>query len=305
MTYGGKKSPDESVVNNMKLIILGGDVRLRYTAARLARKYEVFTYGQSETDMLPDDKCDAVILGLPASRDGVNINAPLCKAAIPITLLKKILKPGGIVIGGMISPQIRKYCTDNSFFCEDHYIDESVMLRNAVPSAEGALAVGINATPEQMLGQRVLILGFGRIASQLAVYLTAMGSEVIVAARSREKRAKARMLGCRAIGFDALSNILTEVTLIYNTVPCVVIGEDELLSFDDEAVYVELASASGIDKNALRKCGTDIKIINAGGLPAKTAPKTAGEIIADAAEEILDTYVNDCDNKERGGNFEP
>jgi dipicolinate synthase subunit A len=280
----------------MKLLVLGGDIRLHYTAERLKQKYEVYTYGVSEFDMLPDEPCDAAVLGLPASRDGINISAPLCRDPVSFTVLKKLVKCGGIVIGGMISPAIRKFCAENGFFCEDHYCDEAVMLRNAVPSAEGALAVGINATPEQMLGQKVLILGFGRIASQLAVYLTAMGCEVIVAARSREKRAKARMLGCRAVGFDVLGDILPEVTLIYNTVPCAVIGEDELAVFDDEAVYVELASVSGIDSEALKR--HSVTVIKAGGLPAKTAPKTAGEIIADAVEEILDTY------KERGGDLE-
>lgn len=280
----------------MKLLVLGGDIRLHYTAERLKQKYEVYTYGVSELDMFPDEPCDAAVLGLPASRDGINISAPLCRDPVSFNVLKKLVKCGGIVIGGMISPAIRKFCAENGFFCEDHYCDEAVMLRNAVPSAEGALAVGINATPEQMLGQKVLILGFGRIASQLAVYLTAMGCEVIVAARSREKRAKARMLGCRAVGFDVLGNILPEVTLIYNTVPCAVIGEDELAVFDDEAVYVELASVSGIDSEALKR--HSVTVIKAGGLPAKTAPKTAGEIIADAVEEILDTY------KERGGDLE-
>lgn len=280
----------------MKILVLGGDIRLHYTALKLRQKYEVYTYGLSELDMFPDELCDAAVLGLPASRDGININAPLCGEPIPFTVLQKLVKRGGIVIGGMISPALRRFCTGNGFFCEDHYCDEAVMLRNAVPSAEGALAVGINATPEQMLGQKVLILGFGRIASQLAVYLTAMGCEVIVAARSREKRAKARMLGCRAVGFDVLNNILPGVTLIYNTVPCAVIGEEELAAFDDEAVYVELASAPGIDKVALK--GHSVTVINAGGLPAKTAPKTAGEIIADAVEEILDTY------NERGDNIE-
>ena len=280
----------------MKLLVLGGDIRLHYTAERLKQKYEVYTYGVSELDMLPDEPCDAAVLGLPESRDGINISAPLCREPVPFSVLKKLVKCGGIVIGGMVSPAVRKFCAENGFFCEDHYCDEAVMLRNAVPSAEGALAVGINATPEQMLGQKVLILGFGRIASQLAVYLTAMGCEVIVAARSREKRAKARMLGCRAVGFDVLGNILPEVTLIYNTVPCAVIGEDELAVFDDEAVYVELASVSGIDSEALKR--HSVTVIKAGGLPAKTAPKTAGEIIADAVEEILDTY------KERGGDLE-
>ena len=203
----------------MKLIILGGDVRLRYTADRLSRKHEVYTYGQSDRDMLPDGKCDAAVLGIPASRDGININAPLCDEPIPLSLLTALLKPHCIVIGGMITPAGKNFCAKNEFFCEDHYADEAVMLRNAVPSAEGALAVGINATPIQMLGQKVLILGFGRIASQLALYLTAMGCEVTVVARSREKRAKARMSGCHAVGFDALCNTLPEVTLIYNTVP--------------------------------------------------------------------------------------
>lgn len=80
------------------------------------------------------------------------------------------------------------------------------MLRNAVPSAEGALAVGINATPIQMLGQKVLILGFGRIASQLALYLTAMGCEVTVVARSRENVRKPE---CRDVTLSALTHCVT------------------------------------------------------------------------------------------------
>ena len=77
----------------MKLIILGGDVRLRYTADRLSRKHEVYTYGQSDRDMLPDGKCDVAVLGIPASRDGININAPLCDEPIPLSLLTALLKP--------------------------------------------------------------------------------------------------------------------------------------------------------------------------------------------------------------------
>ena len=275
----------------MKLIILGGDVRLSYTADRLSRKHEVYTYGQSDRDMLPDGKCDAAVLGIPASRDGININAPLCDEPIPLSLLTALLKPHGIVIGGMITPAVKNFCAKNEFFCEDHYADEAVMLRNAVPSAEGALAVGINATPVQMLGQKVLILG----------------CEVTVAARSREKRAKARMSGCHAVGFDALCNTLPEVTLIYNTVPCAVIGESELSAFDSEAVYIELASEWGIDKTAMKNYDGKARIIRAGGLPSRTAPVTAGEIIADCVEEILETYIDKISNcdKERGGNREP
>ena len=61
----------------MKLLILGGDDRLKYAAAKLVKYHDVYTYGLSAQDMLPDGKCDAAVLGLPASRDGININAPL------------------------------------------------------------------------------------------------------------------------------------------------------------------------------------------------------------------------------------
>ena len=100
----------------MKLIILGGDVRLRYTADRLSRKHEVYTYGQSDRDMLPDGKCDVAVLGIPASRDGININAPLCDEPIPLSLLTALLKPHGIVIGGMITPAVKNFCAKTSFF---------------------------------------------------------------------------------------------------------------------------------------------------------------------------------------------
>lgn len=272
----------------MKLLILGGDDRLKYAAAKLVKYHDVYTYGLSAQDMLPDGKCDAAVLGLPASRDGININAPLCDRAIPITSLASFVKPGGIVMGGLVGVPLQRYCGENFLLCEDYYRDEAVMLKNAVPSAEGALAAGINATPVQMLGQNVLVLGFGRIASLLARYLVALRCNVTVAARSREKRVQAQTLGCRAVGFESLCNILPSVTLIYNTVPCAVLHDREIDAMSDDCLYIELASASGINKDSMAKIRT--RVINAQGLPSKTAPKTAGEILADSVLDILNNY---------------
>ena len=74
-----------------------------------------------------------------------------------------------------------------------------------------------------------------------------------------------------------------------------------------QAVYIELASEWGIDKTAMKNYDGKARIIKAGGLPSRTAPVTAGEIIADCVEEILEAYndkKSNCD-KERGGNREP
>ena len=65
-------------------------------------------------------------------------------------------------------------------------------------------------------------------------------------------------------------------------------SNEELKTLSDNCVYIELASASGIDKDAPDKFRP--KVISAQGLPSKVAPKTAGEILADSVLDILNNY---------------
>ncbi len=269
----------------MKILVLGGDRRCIYAAGALAAKAQTDMFALAGHNTPPTHKYDCVLLGLPCSRDERTVNAPTCDRAVTLEEAVGYVKRGGVLTGGMITPALAKLCAERGIRCEDYYRRESFILKNAVPSAEGALAVGINSTEGQIMGARILVTGYGRIASLLTKYLLALHAKVTVACRSAEQRTKAMINGLRAVDFSELSQEPERFSLIFNTVPAPVLKAGEISSAKKGAVYIELASVSGIDAQEAEK--HDLKIINAQGLPASTAPRTAGIIIAQEAENIL------------------
>lgn len=272
----------------MNILVLGGDKRAVFTAQRLSKYHSVAVYGTGGYNLPPQQKCDCAVLGLPCTKDGITLHAPMLADALPLDTAAEYVLDGGIVIGGMITPALRSICRARKIFCEDYYDDESVILKNAVLTAEGAIAHAISNTESGIFGMNILITGYGRIASLLARYLTAMGGRVTVAARNKACRTKAELIGCEAVDFDGLSDVCEKCSLIFNTVPAAVFHTEEILVIPDNAVYIELASHSGIAEIPLSDC--KFRIINAQGLPSKTAPCSAGFIIADAVCDILNRY---------------
>lgn len=272
------------------ILILGGDRRLQYVADIIGEKYDTEIYTTDFLELFSGEKrrYKAIILGIPCSADKENVNIPLSAEKLPFERLTEIVDKKGIILGGMIPEKLYSLCENENIICEDYYKSEAVILKNAVPSAEGALALGINMTAKTIKGAEVLITGYGRIASLLAKYLLSMGASVTVAARKEEKRVLAEINGCKAIDFSELHRNIKNKTLIYNTVPSVVFDEKAVSLISRKAVYIELASVSGADIVLCRKYG--VNYINGGGMPSKTAPETAGEIIAEAIMKLLDKH---------------
>ncbi len=273
-----------------EILILGTDKRLQYVADILSEKYSTEIYLRNYKRLFSDKKrkYDVLVLGIPCCTDGENVNIPLSDEKIPLDILPDIVAENGVITGGMIPPRLYEICREKGIACEDYYKSEAVVLKNAVPSAEGALALGINMTADTIFKAKILITGYGRIASILAKYLVAMGADVTVAARKEEKLILAEINGCKATDFCNLHNVIGEFSLIYNTVPDLVIDKKTAEKINDRAVYIELASKPGIDTTLCREYG--INFVNGGGLPSKTAPKTAGKIIADSIKQILDIH---------------
>ncbi len=279
----------------MDILMLGGDVRQLYAARELSKYYTVKTFGFCENEIYfcdkgREEKFDAVVLGLPCTKDGVNVNAPLCNEKIPLLSAADFLKQHGIIAAGMAKPCVKRLFSDCNVLLADYY-DEIYTQENALPSAEGALSVGITAFGRVFMNSRVLILGYGRIGALLAKYLLMLGAEVTVAARSKAKRAEARANGCHAVAFENLCGELSCCDVVYNTVPAAVLGEEEIKAMPQNSVYIELASQSGIKSDVPQNLLP--KIVPAGGLPAKTAPITAGEITARAVRRILCDELGD------------
>lgn len=267
-------------------IVIGGDKRMLSTAKRLGAAVCGFEklslcngiYNNGEAfsfAVLPPQK----------SPDGINIYCPDSDIMIPYNALKKAIRTGGTIFTGYVCGELQRVCDDSGLKLVNYLEREELAVKNAVLTAEGALSVIISQTEHSVYGAKILVTGYGRIAKILAEYLTVMGARVTVACRKSGDRAWAETKGCKTVNITNKAEFVaavSEAEIIANTVPATVFGDEEAASMKSNALYIELASVNGVSS-----VPEAVKAVTARGLPGKTAPVTAGEIIADTILNIL------------------
>jgi len=290
----------------LKIGIVGGDRRIIKVSSVLDKlKYDVKVWGIDntyfETDLCVStceeavSDADVVILPTPPSEDEVRINCPLFsgESGIKFYKLLELLPKKAIILGGRMSPRFKDIASKHNFKTYDYFNREELLIKNAVPTAEAAIGIAIDKFPKTLFGSHVAVLGFGRIGEALASKLNLLGAKVTVFARKNASIAKAQSMGVngRKIAFSNNVSTLGELSqgydIIYNTVPYWIITEDILKNISKSTLIIDLASApGGVDIVAAKKY--EINIIHALSLPAKTAPESAGVIIAESILNIIE-----------------
>ena len=275
--------------------VIGGDERMKYLAQSIAADgYPVCVCGleklgtcrgAAECD-LPQlaAKSSVILLPLPATKDGLFLNAPYAENEIRLDDDFARFFMHKTVCGGMLQRLTASSSLWREIEPEDYYRREELAVGNAIPTAEGAVGIAIREYPGTINGAKCLITGFGRIGKNLAIILRGMGAEVFCAARK-----KADLMQMRAFGVQPLTyrEISRRFDLIFNTVPAKVLTSPVLMQQTRDTLIIELASAPG---------GTDLKraeelhlhVIDAPSLPGRVAPKTAAEYIKEAVYNILE-----------------
>lgn len=275
--------------------VIGGDERMKYLAQSIAADgYPVCVCGleklgtcrgAAECD-LPQlaAKSSVILLPLPATKDGLFLNAPYAENEIRLDDDFSRLFMHKTVCGGMLQRLTASSSLWREIEPEDYYRREELAVGNAIPTAEGAVGIAIREYPGTINGAKCLITGFGRIGKNLAIILRGMGAEVFCTARK-----KADLMQMRAFGVQPLTyrEISRRFDLIFNTVPAKVLTSPVLMQQTRDTLIIELASAPG---------GTDLKraeelhlhVIDAPSLPGRVAPKTAAEYIKEAVYNILE-----------------
>ncbi len=277
-----------------KIAVIGGDMRQIYLVDMLKKEgFEVKFYGFDKTDKKGEKNLDeamqgaeAVILPLPVTQDGIYINAPLNEKKITVNEIAEKCKDCKAVFGGKIQAISNKFnsLTVDYMNCED------LAIRNAVPTAEGAINIVISELPITVFKMKCLITGYGKVAKALAVRLKALGAEVTVAARKASALAEIENEGYTPLCFKRLTESLSEYNCIFNTVPEKIFCRQEILNVRADALIIDLASKpGGIDLD--EAASQNKKVIWALSLPGKTAPKTSGEIIGKTIIKILEENV--------------
>lgn len=270
----------------------GGDKRFVYTCEELSKSNEVYSVGLScsceKVNMLSsldDMKVKADALVLPFMQN-VEDNLIAGEYNISLADLTKNLKPAALVFGGLMREEHRSLFEGNGYEVADYYNNESLVLKNCIPTAEGTLAVAMENTDKTIFGSKVLICGYGRTASACADLFKAVGARCTVAARSAQARSEAVCKGFDALDINILDSCHDRFDIIINTVPAMIFDRSRLEKIDPGTLLIDIASKpGGYDHDAAEELG--IKAVHALGLPGRVAPVTSGRFIAETVLEIL------------------
>lgn len=229
---------------------------------------------------LPERLSGGVLLPFP-SFQGEYLRG---REALPVAALLERLSPGTHVYGALLDAH-RAAMQAAGARVFDLYGAEPLTTLNAVPTAEGAIRLAIDASDITLHGASCFVLGFGRVGKVLAQKLHALSALVTVAARNPADRALAQAAGMRASALGTELHGLHEADFIFNTVPAPVLTAEQLAGVRPDCVLIELASKpGGIDEAACRALG--LRYHFAPGLPGQCAPETAGRLYADCVVNL-------------------
>ncbi|MBR5586838.1 MAG: dipicolinate synthase subunit DpsA [Clostridia bacterium] len=281
-----------------RIAVIGGDLRQITVAESLAKDgYNVSVYGFDKeyipqsipfSPTLPDavEGCRAVVLGIAPCKEDSTIDTPFWKESLSASELVAQLHPECVIIGGKLSSELKDLSSRSNIRFEDYVNREDFAVSNAVPTAEGAIAIAMNELPITLHSSKCLVTGFGRISKVLARALHFLGADLTCTARKSSDIAWIKALGYKALPTDSIISSAHHYDLIFNTVPQTIFTYEVLRNIRSDTLIIDLASKpGGVDFDAAKQL--DIKVIQALGLPGKCSPVTAGKIIKATVENIL------------------
>lgn len=285
-------------MNKKSILIAGGDLRQIYCGKYLAEKSDIYFAG-FENKYIPDNfknfsECkncifDSVIFSVPPLKEEKYINTPFSEELLSADEIKSHIDKDTVIFCGKADDKFRELFNENAVY--DYMERDELNILNAVPTAEGAVYIALEELPVTLSDSRVLITGFGRIGKVLAEILKGFGADVTVMTKSFKSMAWAKAMNFKVCSRD---DIDSSYNLIFNTAPVLIFDREILEKLGTETILIDLASKpGGVDFKSAGEIG--IKAIWALGLPGKTAPVTAGEIIAETVENII---------KERGDRYD-
>ena len=271
------------------IAFLGGDARMRLLAQMMAAEgADVRSWAlpgaPGESALCDALKAEIIVLPLPMERDG-----KLAGTDVAADDLLRALRPTQRIFAGNAGAETMARARALGLSVADYFTAEELSVRNAIPTAEGAIEAAMKHTSVTLHGTPCLVLGFGRIGKLLAHDLHALGAKVTVSARKLSDLAWIDAFGYAPLHINRLSGALGEFRVVFNTVPHQVMDEKLLSELPTDALLIELAGRSGFDPAAVEKLR--LSYVKAGGLPGRVAPETAALAIKKTLCKLLEEDV--------------
>ncbi|GIP62298.1 dipicolinate synthase subunit A [Virgibacillus pantothenticus] len=290
-------------MNMRHVLIMGGDARYLHVIESLSRtdnqlyligfhhlSFKKHNVKHTELEHTNLSMMDAIILPVAGTDEKGKVEITYADESLFLTEQILSCTPKHCTIyTGTANDYLREICLAANRKMVRLFDRDDVAIYNSIPTAEGALKLAIEATEETIHSSNVCVLGFGRVGKTVARLFHAVGAHVHVAARNSADLARITEMGLTAIKTDQLNTVIGNIAICINTIPKLVIDENLIGNMSPSAVVIDLASKPGGVDTACAK-QHHIKAIHALGLPGKTAPKTAGKILA---KVLIDSFNNE------------
>lgn len=234
---------------------------------------------------------DVIILPVIGCDDQGVIKAPFSAEQIVVGQeMFAAVRKSTLMYTGIAKTFLKQMSTEYGFRLIEVLERDDVAIFNSIPTAEGAVMMAIQNTDITIHGSTCIVLGIGRTGFTLANTLQGLGAKVRVGVRREDDIARAVQMGWTPFATRDLAICVSDVDLIFNTIPTMIVTAQIISKLPRRAVIIDLASApGGTDFRFAEKRG--VKAILAPGLPGIVAPKTAGIIMANTiCQSILDEY---------------
>lgn len=266
-------------------LMIGGDQRFDYLAQLLLNEKHTVYWYQRRSDINPIDgikiiqhiiETDYTIFPIPMkATDSIDYSHIISR-----------LNTATTVFGGMISNDYADQLTKKHINYFDYGVTEEFALRNAIPTAEGAIEIAMHNTRKTLANSNVCVVGYGRIGKALSQRLKNLGCHVTISARKEKDIHAILENDMQPVYTDELRKCGV-FDIIFNTVPAQVIDRSTLIKQTADTLIIDLASKpGGVDLGTAME--REIKVIHALSLPSRCAPDTAGRIIFD----IINNQIN-------------
>lgn len=271
-----------------KILIVGGDKRQRLLCDMLKEKGYNCCYENSDVSSVTEQLYSSrlIILPVPVSGNSEYVYSDNAEFRLKLKELLGEIRSDQLVLGGGFRRDAVDIFHENQVIFRDMLRFEHFVRYNAYLTAQGAVRLLLESTDRLVTGQKILITGFGRVASALAEAVKGLKADVFIAARSPEQLTEAECLGYRALDIKNAGRLIYLFDYIFNTVPENIFSERDVSHIKDESIYFELASKPyGTDSEFFKTA--EKKFVMGNSLPGRYVPYSAAGKICEFIEAML------------------
>ena len=285
----------------MNFSVIGGDLRLCSLAQLLAKdKNTVSVFAMENSKEIMENKtlkkCESIeeaieeskiIIGsIPFLKSNGEMYTTFSDKIIRVENFTKKKYKDKLFIAGNISNSAKEKLEGSYEKVIDLMKQEELVILNTIATAEGAIDVAIQNTDTIIHGSNVLILGFGRVAKEVATKFHGLSAKVTCAARKTTDLAWIKTLGYDAVNINELGEDLKKYDIIINTVPQMIIEKENMQFMKQDVLLIDLASSpGGINIEDAKKM--NLKFVWALALPGKIAPVTSAKFIKETIYNLI------------------